>query len=200
MPPSTMAVIALLGASLAAGCAEAAAPGPVPNRSTTSTATASTPFDGRGYEYAMPAGWYAVPAIGEWQLGTSPARRVVGFDTFQAPQGGLWIVVGRRPVAAGTQVAEWARQMTDTKTLSYPASTCVAPEHEADASLGEVPALVRSFHCPVDGPLAVAVHVLAIHGGHGFVAMCFDEEQANGPIPGFEGACLRLLRGLTFRE
>jgi hypothetical protein len=169
------------------------------NLTTSTTSTAKT-FDGRGYEYAMPAGWYALPAVGEWELGVSPARRVTGFDTFQDPRGQLWIVVGRRPVAPGTQLADWVQHMTDTKTISYPISTCVAPEHQAAGSLGDATAVVRSFHCPVDGPLAVAVQVLAIHENFGFVAMCFDEDQANGPIPEFEGACLNLLKGFAFTE
>jgi hypothetical protein len=200
MPTSNLAVVPLLAAALVASCAGSGPSGaPVPSSSTTSTTSAAAQtFDGRGYVYALPAGWYGLPAVGDWELGTSPARRVMGFDTFQAPHGELWIVVGRRPVTPGSQVADWVRHMTDTKTITYPASTCDAPEHEATATLGHAPALVRSFHCPVDGPLAVAVHVLAIHENFGFVAMCFDKEQANGPIPEFEGVCLRLLTGFSF--
>ena len=42
--------------------------------------------------------------------------------------------------------------------------------------------------------------MLAIHQDFGFVAMCFDEEQANGSIPEFEKACLNLLKGFAFSD
>ena len=201
MSTSSMAVVPLLAVALVASCAGSeSSEAPLSGNLTTSTTSTVKTFHGRGYEYAMPAGWYALPAVGEWELGISPARRVTGFDTFQDPRGQLWIIVGRRPVAPGTQVADWVQHMTDTKTISYPISTCVAREHQAAGCLGDATALVRSFHCPVDGPLAVAVQVLAIHEGFGFVAMCFDEEQANGSMPEFEKACLNLLKGFAFSD
>lgn len=46
-----------------------------------------------------------------------------------------------------------------------------------------------SFHCPIDGPDAIAVQVLAKHGDDGWVVMCFNEKEAKGNLPEFEQRC-----------
>lgn len=107
-------------------------------------------------------------------------------------------MVGRRPVSDGASLDQWMEHMRKTKTITYAPSVCVSPERSSEASLGGEAARVLSFHCPVDGPLAVATQVLTIHQGQGYAAMCYDEDPPRGPIPDFEQACLRLLEGFAF--
>lgn len=107
-------------------------------------------------------------------------------------------MIGRRPVSNGASVDEWVEHMRKTRTISYPPSVCASPERSSRSSLGGETALVLSFHCPVDGPLAVATQVLTMHRGLGYAAMCYDEDPPREPLPEFEQACLRLLEGFAF--
>lgn len=171
---------------------------PATHSTTGSPAPSPTPFTGRGYVMAMPVGSYSLAGFGEWHEGVSPARRVAGFDTFQTPGGGPWIVIGRRPVSDGASLDQWVEHMRKTRTINYPPSVCMSPERSSLASLGGETALVLSFHCPVDGPLALATQVLTMHRGLGYAAMCYDEDPPRGPLPEFEQACLSLLEGFAF--
>lgn len=194
-------LLLIVGATvLAAGACTVPQPSrtPLPHSTIGSPTPSPTPFTGRGYVIALPVGSYSVAGFGEWQEGVSPARRVAGFDTFQTPGGGPWIVIGRRPVSNDASLDKWVEHMRKTRTISYPPSVCVSPERSSRSSLGGETALVLSFHCPVDGPLAVATQVLTMHRGLGYAAMCYDEDRPRGPLPEFEQACLRLLEGFAF--
>ena len=171
---------------------------PAPHSTTGSPTPSPTLFTGPGYVMAMPVGSYSVAGVGEWNEGVSPARRVAGFDTFQTPGGGPWIVIGRRPVSDGASLDQWVEHMRKTRTISYPSSVCVSPETRSVASLGGEAAIVLSFHCPVDGPLALATQVLTMHRGSGYAAMCYDEDPPRGALTEFQRACLSLLEGFAF--
>ena len=64
--------------------------------------------------------------------------------------------------------------------------------------LGERRHASLAFHCPVDGPKAIAVQVLATHNKDGWVVMCFSELGKAGPIPGLEQQCERWLSSFQF--
>jgi hypothetical protein len=154
-------------------------------------------FEGRGYRFTTPPGWSAKRGIGQWDEGVSPARNVVGFDTFASYQGDPWLVIGRRP-AGGASLKQWIIEMTTTKTITYPASTCSTPEHISPAALGGAAAELRWFHCPVDGPHAVGVQVLALHRGNGYVVMCYSESGVAGTAPAMAAVCQDWLRLFHF--
>jgi hypothetical protein len=123
------------------------------------------------------------------------------FDTFVAP--GLvrdpWMVVGKRTVAEAVSVDEWIRQMTAIKAITYPDRQCAAVEDEQTSELGGEEARLLAFHCPVDGPDAVAAQILAKHGRAGWLVMCYSEEKL-GSLEALEQHCAEWLRGFAFLD
>lgn len=167
-----------------------------------SAASASSPsatsvvYDGTGYRFVAPAGWTVKPRVGSWQKGVSPARDTTGFDRFTSPEGDPWLVIGRRAAPRGISLQNWLKQMTRTRTITYGETTCVPPESTAPVTIGGDAAQLRWFHCPVDGPDAVGVHVLSVQGDHGFIVMCYTEHA--GPVPEFTADCQHWLEGFRY--
>jgi hypothetical protein len=95
-------------------------------------------------------------------------------------EGDPWIVTGKRPAPAMT-LEQRIQQMRETGTITYRPEECRPVENDKEVFLAAEPARRLSFHCPVDGPDAIAVQVLAKHGDDGWVAMCFSEREASGP-------------------
>lgn len=108
------------------------------------------------------------------------------------------MVIGQRAVAAGVSLDDWIARMVASHTITYDKSTCLPAEHLGQADLAGEPAQVRSFHCPEDGPSGVAVQVLAIHGGSGYVAMCASPQGRGGSLGDFETACRDWLGTFNF--
>ncbi|WP_344139895.1 hypothetical protein [Pedococcus bigeumensis] len=86
--------------------------------------------------------------------------------------------------------------MTARKDITY--GECVAPEHERAATLGGEVARMRAFHCPVDGPNALAIQVLTTHDGFGWVALCYSESGESGRIADAEQQCSTWLQEFSF--
>ena len=107
-------------------------------------------------------------------------------------------MIGRRPVATGVSLGRWIRHMAATHTITYPTSICASPEHVGRTRLGGQPAVIRAFHCPGEDPGDVAVQVLTVKGGHGYLAMCDSPEGRAGGLHEFETVCKDLLRGFRF--
>lgn len=122
----------------------------------------------------------------------------IGFDRFTSREGDLWIMIGRRPVTPGVSLQQWVDDMTASHTITYGDITCVPPEHTVDGSLDGESAIVHSFHCPIDGPNGMAVHVLALHAQHGYLTMCGSPQGTGGTLVGLETMCGRLLAGFRF--
>jgi hypothetical protein len=88
--------------------------------------------------------------------------------------------------------------MTATKTITYPPDFCASPEHVSSTQLGGRPAVVRAFNCRGEDPKAVAVQILTLNGGNGYLAMCASPHGKAGGLPEFETACEQLLQGFRF--
>jgi hypothetical protein len=139
-----------------------------------SAAPTATRFERLNYQFRAPAGWVATEGYLPWELG-APHRGSPMFDTFVAPDGGnWWIVVGKRPVKPDVSRDEWIRQMLDQQAITYSPDECRQAENQALVTLDAEQARMRSFHCPIDGPNAMAVQVLATHHNEGWVVMCYS--------------------------
>lgn len=163
-----------------------------------SPSSSPSPFSGSGYTYSPPVGWFAKAGTGMWERGVSPVPGAIGFDRFTSREGDLWMMIGRRPIARGVSLQEWVDDMTASHTITYGIVTCVPPEHSVAGTLDGESAIFRSFHCPVDGPKGMAVHVLALHRQHGYLAMCGSPQGTGGTLRGLETMCGRLLAGFRF--
>jgi hypothetical protein len=126
-----------------------------------------------------------------------PHKDAPEFDTFDSRDGDPWIVIGKRPLAGKFSLGKWIEKMTVIHAITYGQFECTAVEDDRATSLGGEKARIHAFHCPVDGPVAIAVQVLVTHNDFGWVAMCYSEGDEAGQIPAFEKQCMRWLS--TFR-
>ena len=182
--------------ALATACGGSSSAQPLDGASTKAAAT--TAVSGPGFTLVTPADWITQDPTGDWELGTAPHQGGLGFLTILTGLGDPWLIVGSRDGPAGADVAGWLRQLRSTQTITYPEDQCSAPEDATTGSLGGKPAVVLAFHCPVDGPEALAVQVLGVHGGRGFLVMCYSEQGLVGAIPDAEEQCNAWLSGFEF--
>jgi hypothetical protein len=156
-------------------------------------------FHRLGYRFAVPSGWFAIEGSIPWDdVAGPPHRGSPAFDTFASPESDPWIVVGKRPVTAKVSLEQWIKQLIATRAITYEPEECKSVEDDRATSLGGEKARMRAFHCPVDGPKAIAVQVLATHNKDGWVVMCFSELGKAGPISGLEQQCERWLSSFQF--
>lgn len=141
--------------------------------STTSAAGQTYTSDRLGYRLRLPLSWGSRPGYLDWELGVGPTPGSPSVDTLAAPAGNPFITVARQQRPSGETLGEWLVQLQNTNTISL-ADYCTPPTAEADTALGSEPAKSFSLHCPRDGPDAVGVQVLAMHGRFGYLLMCFD--------------------------
>jgi len=67
---------------------------------------------------------------------------------------------------------EWIRQMVAMHMLTYAADECSGVLEDQLVPLDGEEARMRTFRCPIDGPDAVAVQVLATHRNEGWALLC----------------------------
>jgi hypothetical protein len=188
---------------IAAGCGgKAKSSGTVGDRSASPVPSPSASVLSRPlFKFTIPLGWQVSPPLQPrtaWALGVPPHKNDPAFETINSEQSDPWITIGARPVAAGVSLAQWVKQMRATRTVIFKPDECVPVEHETTSSLGPEPAISLAFHCPVDGPKALGVTLLALHAGSGFVAFCYSEQGRTGTIPQAEAFCTRTMGSLVF--
>jgi hypothetical protein len=145
-----------------------------PPASTTSAAGETYTSDRLGYRIRLPLGWASRPGYLDWELGIEPHLSSPFVDSLAAPAGHPFMLVARQLRPSGETLVGWLVQLQNTKTITYP-EQCMPPAPEADTSLGSEPAKSFSLHCQRDGPDAVGVQLLAMHGRFGYLLMCYDE-------------------------
>jgi hypothetical protein len=164
-----------------------------------SPATGPTVFHRLGYRFAVPSGWSATEGVLPWEgTGNPPHRSAPAFDTFATPDSDPWIVVGKRPLTTKVSLEQWIKQLIATKVITYHPDECKSVEDDRATDLGGEKARMLAFHCPIDGPKAIAVQVLATHNNDGWVVMCYSELGKVGPISGIEQQCERWLSSFQF--
>jgi hypothetical protein len=191
-------VFALVALALVAGCSgtaqqtdEMGGVGPV---SSLAPSPSPTVFQRLGYRFAVPEGWYASEGSRPWEgVGDPPLRSAAPFDTFVSPEVFPWIVIGKRPLTTKVSPDQWIEQLIADRAITYQPEQCNPVEDERPASLGGEPARMRAFHCPIDGPKAIGVQILATHDMDGWVVMCLSEKGNPGPIASVEQQCQRWL-------
>jgi hypothetical protein len=186
---------------IATGCGgKAKSSGTVGDRSPVPSPSASV-LSRPLYKFTIPLSWQVSPPPQPptaWALGVPPHKYDPAFETVNSEQSDPWITIGVRPVAGGVSLARWVKQMRATRTVIFKPDECVPVEHETTSSLGPEPAISLAFHCPVDGPKAVGVELLALHAGSGFVAFCYSENGRTGTIPQAEAFCTRTMGSFVF--
>jgi hypothetical protein len=196
-------VVAVAALALVAGCSgtpqqtdEAGGVGPV---SSPAPSPSPTVFQRLGYRFVVPEGWYASEGSRPWEgVGDPPHRSSAPFDSFLSPEADPWIVIGKRPLTTKVSLDQWIEQLIAIKAITYQPEECNPVEDDRPASLGGEPARMRAFHCPIDGPKAIGVQVLATHDMDGWVVMCFSEQGKAGSIAGLEQQCQRWLSSFQF--
>jgi hypothetical protein len=93
---------------------------------------------------------------------------------------------------------EWISQMIDMHMLAYAADECGDVLSDRTVRLDGEQAGMRSFRCPVDGPDAVAVQVLATHSNEGWALVCGGDLTPPAQLSAFEQECQSLLAGFHF--
>jgi hypothetical protein len=156
-------------------------------------------FHRLGYRFTVPNGWYAMEGHRPWEgVGDPPHQFAAPFDTFLAPEADPWIVIGKRLLTTKVSLDQWIKQLIAIKAITYQPEECKSVEDDRPTSLGGESARMRAFHCPIDGPKAIAVQVLATHHTDGWVVMCYSEQGKAGPLPGLEQQCQRWLSSFRF--
>jgi hypothetical protein len=186
-------LVALLAAACSAGASSS------PSASPEADTQPERVFDRLGYAFAPPAGWEAIEGYLDWSGGGGqPHRGAPQFDTFreQGLENDPWLVVGKR-ADTRSSLDQWIRHLERLEVITYPAVDCVPPERESRAVLGGEPAVLRAFHCPVDGSRAVAVMVLALHQSAGWVVLCYSETEV-GDLGDLEEKCRAWLGSFRF--
>lgn len=146
----------------------------------------------------MPRDWIANEGYLDWDdLDSAPHRGTPAFDTFASPDSDPWIVVGSRRVD-GASLDQWIDELRSEGVITYEPGQCAPVEDERTTRLGGEPALMLAFHCPVDGPDAVAAQVLARHEDTGWVVMCYSETGVTGTLSEHEQQCERWLVSFEF--
>jgi hypothetical protein len=178
-------------------CSRQAAPPPA-SSPTGSPAADATGFDRLGYRLVVPQDWIATEGYLDWaDLDAAPHRGTPAFDTISSPEDDPWIVVGSRP-AKGMSLARWIDTLRSDQVITYASDVCGPVEDERSMTLGGEPARMLAFHCPVDGPDAVAAQVLARHQDTGWVVMCYSERGRAGKLAEHEEQCERWLSSFEF--
>ncbi len=167
--------------------------------SATATDTA-TAFHRLGYRFVVPTDWVAHEGYVEWDTwdGHPPHRGSPPFDTFMARDADPWIVVGKRQVHDSASLAQWIEQLRSEHLITYQPGECGPVEDQRATTLGGEPAEMLGFHCPVDGPDAVAAQVVARHEDTGWVVMCYSEQGRAGALPEHQEQCERWLSTFQF--
>ena len=193
-----LAALAVLTA-LSSGCSEQPSVSQ-PAEETGSASAAPQLFRRLGYRLAVPSGWSADEGYLPWRGPNPPHRSAPQFDTFTDwyEDGDPFIVVGKRPVPRGVGLDEWIADMVRRRAITYPHHQCNEVEHARTIELDGEPARARAFHCPVDGTEAVAVQVLALHDGAGWVVMCYGHHV--GDIDVMERHCDGWLSSFEFLD
>jgi hypothetical protein len=151
-----------------------------------------------GYRFVIPAGWGTAQATLDWDIGNAPHKNSPSFDTYTTlATDDPWIVVSRR-AAEGAPLDQWIRAMSETRTISYGPEECRPVEDERATTLDGESARLRGFHCPIDGPNAIAVQILARHHADGWIFECYSEKAAGGALPAFEQQCQQWASTLRF--
>jgi hypothetical protein len=164
-----------------------------------SAAQVATEFDRLGYRLVVPAGWVAQEGYMDWDSWDgSPHRGTPPFDTFLSMDSDPWIVVGKRQVHDAAPLDEWVDRLQSDQVITYEAGECSAPEERRPTTLGGETAEMLAFHCPIDGPAAVAAQVIARHEDTGWVVMCYSEEGKTGSLAEHQDQCERWLSTFTF--
>ena len=88
--------------------------------------------------------------------------------------------------------------MLDQQAITYSPDECRQAENQALVSRDAEQARMRSFHCPIDGPNAMAVQILATHHNEGWVVMCDQEPAASPSLQTFEQQCDTWLKSFRF--
>lgn len=193
-----MTALVLSAAVLVAGCSGGAPRVDGAGR-TPAAGSAATPeyFARLGSRFIVPTGWSAREGSIDWEAG--PAHKgLPDVDTFAARDGDPWLVLQNRRLTGHPALSAWIAELTARGDITYP--QCAAPQHLGTVTLGGEQAQTRAFHCPVDGPNALAVQVLTTHNGIGWVALCYSESGETGPIPAAERQCSRWLQGFSFAD
>jgi hypothetical protein len=171
-----------------------------PSASASATATdAGTSFPRLGYRFVVPTEWIVLEGYVDWDTWDEPPHRgTPPFDTFLSQMGDPWIVVGKRQVHDPVSLDQWIEQLRADHLITYKPGECVSVEDQRATTLGGEPAEMLGFHCPVDGPDAVAAQVLTRHGDTGWVVMCYSEKGKAGTLPEHEQQCDRWLSTFQF--
>jgi hypothetical protein len=193
--PALAVGLAALGSVVA--CSGPSAPTAASSTTATPTGNA-TQFDRLGYRFVVPQDWIANEGYLDWDdLDSKPHRGTPAFDTFASPDSDPWIVVGSRRVD-GASLDQWIDELRSEHVITYEPDQCGPVEDERTTTLGGEPAQMLAFHCPVDGPDAVAAQVLARHEDTGWVVMCYSETGRAGALAEHEQQCERWLSSFEF--
>jgi len=158
-----------------------------------------TAFHRLGYRFVVPTNWVTQEGYMEWDTWDGPPHRgTPPFDTFMSQASDPWIVVGKRQVRDSASLDEWTEQLRSDHLITYKPGECGPVEDQRATTLGGETAKMLAFHCPVDGPDAVAAQVLTRHGDTGWVVMCYSEKGKTGTLPEHQRQCDRWLSTFQF--
>lgn len=197
----TRAAALVLAAALAtaalASCSGTASPTSSPSGA--ADTGPATDFQRLGYRFVVPADWAIQEGYMAWEeWDGAPHRGTPPFDTFMSQASDPWIVVGKRQVHDAATLDQWIEQLRSAGLITYEAHECRPVENRSVTTLGGEPAHMLGFHCPVDGPHAVAAQVLARHDDAGWVVMCFSERGKAGALPDHQRQCEKWLSTFEF--
>jgi hypothetical protein len=201
---SATAVLLTVAATMSACTSAPSSPVNSPAQTSTSPPASTTSTEGQiytsdrlGYRLRLPPGWTATPAYLDWELSVPPTPGTPFVDTLTAPAGTPFYAVGRQQRPSGETLGEWLVKLQNAKSITYP-DQCTPPTAEADTSLGSEPAKSFSLHCPEDGPDAVGVQVLAMHGGFGYLLFCYDYHWGATRTDELVKQCREWSKGFTY--
>jgi hypothetical protein len=190
--------VTLVALAPLASCSSQSPKTPSASASAAATGTA-TAFNRLGYRFVVPTDWVAQEGYMDWDTWDGPPHKgTPPFDTFMSQASDPWIVVGKRQVHDSASLDQWIEQLRSDHLITYEPGECGAVEDQRATTLGGEPAEMLGFHCPVDGPDAVAAQVLTRHGDTGWVVMCFSEKGRAGTLPEHQQQCERWLSTFQF--
>jgi hypothetical protein len=192
--------VTLIALASVVSCSDQATQTSAPSASET-PAEATTQFGRLGYRFVVPAGWIAQEGYMDWDTWSgAPHRGTPPFDTFMSTDSDPWIIVGKRQVQDSVPLGEWIDRLQTDQVITYEAGECAPVEDRHVTTLGGEPAEMLAFHCPVDGPDAVAAQVLAKHEDTGWVVMCYSEKGRAGALAEHQQQCERWLSAFEFAK
>ncbi len=201
MTRHSASVLAVTLAALASviSCSGQAVPRSDSSASEGPAEAAATQFDRLGYRFVVPAGWVAQEGYVDWDTWDgAPHKGTPPFDTFMATDSDPWIIVGKRQVQDSAPLDEWIDRLEADKAITYDAGECAPAEERRRTTLGGEPGEMLAFHCPVDGPAAVAAQILVRHEDSGWVLMCYSEAGKAGNLAEHQDQCERWLSTFEF--